>query len=523
MERLLLEHEQETSLEGVRKLRHLLQQTLQATLFQPALINNIRLCFAEAATNLVKHNQPVSNTIQLRFGKDDAGWWLELVDDEGVWDPTIPTAPIVANPDPLEAISGRGISLLHTLCETFHYTTESTSGLNRLHLHWKEEVSKQLPTVLIVEDDKALCELYQLYLEGQFEVLCCNSGIEALTLLPLYPIDLILSDISMPQMGGLELRKQLLEDPDVSLMPFVFLTSSEEEKVENQASSLGIDDFIHKPVTKEQLTHTIQRVLGRNRQIVRQLSDRINQRITATLHPKLPPQLHGWKLATASRNTGIGGGDLLLYQSSPSQTLITLTDIMGHDDTAKFFAYAYGGLLRGLMQTIALKHHPGPLLDALSEAALEDELLSQITLTSVAVTLSEQGQISIACAGHPTPLKISKHGIQTVHVGGVLPGLIANVEYASTTLTLHPGERIALFTDGLFESAPSEAQRKHLEEQIRFSLHDTLRLPIEQAIEQVMTIFDQIAGTPPNDDTLLLLLEPIEKEEGNGEPTGPAG
>ena len=42
-------------------------------------------------------------------------------------------------------------------------------------------------------------------------------------------------------------------------------------------------------------------------------------------------------------------------------------------------------------------------------------------------------------------------------------------------------------------------------------------------IEQVMTIFDQIAGTPPNDDTLLLLLEPIEKEEGNGEPTGPAG
>ena len=96
-------------------------------------------------------------------------------------------------------------------------------------------------------------------------------------------------------------------------------------------------------------------------------------------------------------------------------------------------------------------------------------------------------------------------------------------EYASTTLTLHPGERIALFTDGLFESAPSEAQRKHLEEQIRFSLHDTLRLPIEQAIEQVMTIFDQIAGTPPNDDTLLLLLEPIEKEEGNGEPTGPAG
>ena len=89
-------------------------------------------------------------------------------------------------------------------------------------------------------------------------------------------------------------------------------------------------------------------------------------------------------------------------------------------------------------------------------------------------------------------------------------GLIEDAKYENNDFTIKKGQRIALFTDGLFESAENNEARNHLEKCITDTLSSTLSMPIEKALEEVMSVFDQITKSQPTDDTLLLLLEPIQ-------------
>ena len=153
---------------------------------------------------------------------------------------------------------------------------------------------------------------------------------------------------------------------------------------------------------------------------------------------------------------------------------------------------------------------PARLLEILSESALEDELLSQIALTCCAVTLSQGGKVTLASAGHPPPLRIGAKGAEALPVGGMLPGLLPSATYQPLSIRLAPGERIALYTDGLFESASDETGRRELEAHVIKTLTDSLDQPLDQSLEQAMLVFDQIAGIPPNDDALLVVMEPID-------------
>ena len=139
-----------------------------------------------------------------------------------------------------------------------------------------------------------------------------------------------------------------------------------------------------------------------------------------------------------------------------------------------------------------------------------DKLASNVILTCCSAILSTGGGISLASAGHPPPLHINKTGTRPVPLGGILPGLLPATVYQPVSLQLPVGERIALYTDGLFESATDNNVRKKLEDRIITALTDTLNLPINDSLAQVMGIFDRLAGTPPSDDALLLLMEPAE-------------
>ena len=361
---------------------------------------------------------------------------------------------------------------------------------------------------LLLTEDNPVNQLLTKSMLANFGYLVdlASNGLEALYKLSHNDYALVLMDCMMPEMDGLGLRKQLEQQPQSRLIPFVFLTASDDQKTLQHASELGIDDYLLKPVKKTKLLQTIQRVLSRNQQITQQLTERIDQRISASLAPKLPSQAHGWRLAIAHRNTGVGGGDFLLHKQSDDQLLLSLNDIMGHDDSAKFFAYAYAGYLRGLMHSIQ-NNAPQQLLMALSDSAFEDDLLSQITLTCCCASLRQEGEITLASAGHPAPLLINAAGIEPLPVGGIMPGLMPATRYQAYHRKLHEGERIALYTDGLFDSAADEAGREQLESEIKRCLHNSLHLPLEQALQQVMTRFDQLASSPPKDDALLLLME----------------
>ncbi|MEW5009006.1 MAG: SpoIIE family protein phosphatase [Cycloclasticus sp.] len=519
IDHLLFVTSQATCLESIPKLRQLLSKVTEVSIPQQTTRWRISLCLSEHLSNLVIHAKyatrptlakaDLADNIHLRFGHNNTAWWLEVLDYSLSWNPSQHRPPSQGEDEPFPLNTGqRGLQLLHEQSDELTYHNAVNSQPNTLRLSWFKEDCKPQPRVLLVEDNPAMRRLYAVYLRDEFDVSIASNGLAALNLLRAEKFDLVLSDISMPQISGLQLREKLNTEKHTGVMPFIFLTASDNNDLKQHACQLGVDDYLVKPVNKAQLNDTLKRVLERTNQLRKQFNDRIDERIRSSLSPSLPPSSHGWNLRVANRNTGGGGGDLLLQHANEKHLTLMLADIMGHDDSAKFFAFAYAGYMRGLTQAADAELTPDKLLSHLSDDAFSDQLLSKTLLTCCIIKLAAVGHFSIACAGHPAPLLISPDGVRALPIRGTLPGLLPNVDYPCLSQQLLPGERLALYTDGLFESAASQQERLELETQITETLHTTLDKPISDALTMSMQVFDRIAGTTPQDDTFLILLEP---------------
>ncbi|USH05104.1 response regulator [Grimontia kaedaensis] len=493
----------------VSDTRKRLGQTLKQRGVADHLSNKIQLCFSEAAANLLEHTEPLPTFIAVSLECVDGLWLLHIDDDGESWDPTL--ASRVKSLDTFEEKEGgRGLALIHSLTDGLEYTKRTTFGENRLTLKWSIQQVATRPCVLVVEDDDSQRRLISAYLSEHFKVSEASNGQDALQFLMNNNVDLVISDIRMPGMDGLDLKKALHNQTNTLLTPFIFLTYADSQEIRDNAMGLGIDDYILKPVTKSALVQSARRVLHRSEQIYRQLTDKVNHRITNALTPSLPAESRQWQIAFATRNTGIGGGDLVLHRDTDDFLMINMVDVMGHDVAAKFFSYAYGGYLRGLMYHVDDTDDPcGTLLSRLSDCAMDDNLLSQVILTCCSVALYGDAKFSVATAGHPAPIKVNEHGAALLDVGGIMPGVLYGADYKTQTTSLQSGERIAVYTDGLFEAADSADGRQVLEKAVMRELENTLSLPVAEAVQHVIQVFDNY-GDWHRDDATIMLLEYVD-------------
>ena len=112
--------------------------------------------------------------------------------------------------------------------------------------------------ILIVEDDPCVRELLHLHLSGAgYEVLVAEDAMIGGRFLLDQRIDLLIADINMPFMDGLDLVQAMRQEPSVSSMPVVFLTSHSEH--EDRARALGAVAFMRKPVLADELLGIVAR------------------------------------------------------------------------------------------------------------------------------------------------------------------------------------------------------------------------------------------------------------------------
>ncbi len=508
MNRLLLDYQCAVELETAVQLREIFRQVLASSVQEKRLHHKILLCLSEVVTNIARHGKPPASSIRVRFEQTRQHWEMHIFDNGGCFDPAEHESGDLSQVLQ-ELEGGRGIALVRASCDRLDYVAGDEGRDNLTVCSWCNNMQANLPRILVVEDEASSRHLYVHYLSEAYEVYEAANGEEAMQVLAATTIDLVLSDINMPGMDGLNLRLAINQNPDFELIPFVFVTASEDDQLSDRASSLGIDDYLVKPVNRENLLNRIERVLQRNRQVLEQVSNRINRKISEAYTTIDPEKLPHWTISINRRGTGIGGGDLLLSQPVAEGALIALIDTMGHDETAKFFSYAYGGFMSGAMRAEPDQGISGhELLRRLSKTAYDDDLLSKATLTGITCELGPRGTITMASAGHPQPLLVAPGSLRPIPVEGVLPGLLPDIEYAPVEICVKPGERIAIYTDGLVESAGDNQARGRLEQAVMEAIRDTVELPIDRAARYIMQIFDDIAGTPPTDDTTFLLLEP---------------
>jgi DNA-binding response OmpR family regulator len=115
------------------------------------------------------------------------------------------------------------------------------------------------PTVLVVDDSPDLVEVLSLFLTRQgMTVLCAYDGRECLEKVREHAVDVIILDIMMPGMDGLEVCAALQEMPSSRSVPIVLLTAKDDIKTRLAGVELGVSEFVVKPVRGKDLLARVQ-------------------------------------------------------------------------------------------------------------------------------------------------------------------------------------------------------------------------------------------------------------------------
>lgn len=118
--------------------------------------------------------------------------------------------------------------------------------------------------ILIVEDEKDILELVKLYLEKEgFRPYTATTGQEGLRQVRAAHPDLVILDLMLAEMDGLEVCKRIRADPDTSMTPIIMLTAKAEESDMVIGLELGADDYVTKPFSPKSLVARVKALFRR--------------------------------------------------------------------------------------------------------------------------------------------------------------------------------------------------------------------------------------------------------------------
>lgn len=119
--------------------------------------------------------------------------------------------------------------------------------------------------ILLVDDSSTVINIIKVYLMGlDYQFFEAENGERALLLSRLVPVDLVIADIRMPKMDGIELTRALRSDVDerIRKLPVILLTGEKQGGLEQEALEAGASAFLQKPISRVHLVEAIHRFLG---------------------------------------------------------------------------------------------------------------------------------------------------------------------------------------------------------------------------------------------------------------------
>lgn len=116
--------------------------------------------------------------------------------------------------------------------------------------------------ILVVDDSASVRKFVSVSLEMQgFSVITASDGMEALEKLPGEEVNLVITDLNMPNMDGFELIKTLRENPAYKELPIIVLTSLSDQGSKEQGKALGVESFVVKPFSLEKIQYEVSKYL----------------------------------------------------------------------------------------------------------------------------------------------------------------------------------------------------------------------------------------------------------------------
>lgn len=132
-------------------------------------------------------------------------------------------------------------------------------------------IRKNASKILVVEDNEELLALMLQVLSKNYHVFTAKNGKQAMNIIMKEKLDLVVSDVMMPIMDGIELTKQLKSDKSFWQLPIILLTAKNKEEDKTEAYAIGADAYITKPFKFEELEVRINALLANRKKMIEKI------------------------------------------------------------------------------------------------------------------------------------------------------------------------------------------------------------------------------------------------------------
>jgi len=318
--------------------------------------------------------------------------------------------------------------------------------------------------VLIVDDSDLNRKLLRALLRSidGIRLLDAHNGEEALALLAANPVSVVILDVMMPGLNGLQVLARIKESPMLQHVSIIMCTALSEIGMVEDALRLGALDYFTKPMSEDQMRITLplkvrnamvhyenQASLVRFQERTKtdmQLAARLQEYLTADSRDY--GTVRAWGRYIPSEDVG---GDMYCTREYAGSIWFMMADVSGHGLVPSIFSTMLGVLFDLAVELCA---DPKTLLQYMNEKL--NRVLNQTNngfVSAFAGCLTGE-TLLFANAGHPYPYlcEAATGTVRELEIGGFLLGMFEQVRYEQGEVSMQAGDLLLLYTDGLFDN-----------------------------------------------------------------------
>jgi sigma-B regulation protein RsbU (phosphoserine phosphatase) len=362
--------------------------------------------------------------------------------------------------------------------------------------------------LLVVDDNEMNRDMLSRRLSRRgHTVATAEDGHVALDLIDQNAFDVILLDIMMPGISGIEVLKTLRQSYSHADLPIIMATAKSENEDMIAALKLGANDYVTKPLDFPVVLARVntQLSLKRSQDALKKAHDRMKHDLDAAAEiqqkwlpddlPKMDSIDIAWKFHPCDE---LAGDFLNIIQLNENQIGIYVMDVMGHGVQAALLSFSVSRNLSPMAgsDSIVLKsgeQDPVSPVEVLTHLNTLYPFLANnnrfFTLLYGILDLRD-GRFRYACGGHPGPLIFSSDGQILDHTENSFPiGIVEEAGFEQAEIKLNPGDRMYLYSDGFIEETNTNGELfdiNQFQESLKNKDASTIDKSIEQAVDAII-------------------------------------
>jgi phosphoserine phosphatase RsbU/P len=408
-------------------------------------------------------------------------------------------------------------------------------------------MSESLGSLLVVDDDAENCEVIRLRLERRgYRVDTALDGKTALQRIRERSYDLILLDIMMPGLDGMQVLRELRRHRSRAQLPVIMVTARYDSQDVVDALREGANDYVTKPIDIDVLlarvgTHVILKRTTESLEESNRQMEQVNAqlrrdleaaaKVQRSLLPAHTPAFENcefaWRYEPCER---LGGDNLNIMALSEDQVGFYVLDVSGHGVQAALMSVAVNHLLEPSQDDTSVVNRPNrrrqsdaepeyfaaaprDVAERLNRHFTFDLSVGQYFTIFYAVLDRQQRICRYVSTGHPPPIYLTADGDLTVlessglPIGIFQPGEPGYQPFQERVIELKPGDRLYVYSDGVVELRNKARQEFGLE-RLSCALRESRERSLDQCLARVLAATNEWrAGAPLTDDLTMLALD----------------